>query len=244
MDYRERRKEQARQTEAAILQAALELARANSFDKVSVRDICQRAGITTGAFYHHFRSKEDLLSRGFAPLDRRMEEALSGHGDDTPPERLWRILSTYAAFIQDQGWELVARYYQRRLDAPDDASSMDPTRYTLRSMVDCLRQAEEEGLLLPGWSVEWTADFFFRHFRGVVIDWVLHRGSYPLLPKLEQDYALSREIFQTRNPPIRTKPSGPARPRGFVVLIPPSGGGAPPPGWGRTRSAPPGWTHR
>lgn len=197
MDYRERRKEQARQTEAAILQAALELARANSFDKVSVRDICQRAGITTGAFYHHFRSKEDLLSRGFAPLDRRMEEALSGHGDDTPPERLWRILSTYAAFIQDQGWELVARYYQRRLDAPDDASSMDPTRYTLRSMVDCLRQAEAEGLLLPGWSVEWTADFFFRHFRGVVIDWVLHHYSYPLLPRMREDYQLFTALFHT-----------------------------------------------
>ncbi|MFQ7450473.1 MAG: TetR/AcrR family transcriptional regulator [Flavonifractor plautii] len=45
----------------------MELARENSFDKVSVRDICQRAGITTGAFYHHFRSKEDLLSRGFSP---------------------------------------------------------------------------------------------------------------------------------------------------------------------------------
>ena len=57
MDYRQRRKEQAQQTEQAILQAAMELARENSFDKVSVRDICQRAGITTGAFYHHFRSK-------------------------------------------------------------------------------------------------------------------------------------------------------------------------------------------
>ena len=68
MDYRQRRKEQAQQTEQAILQAAMELARENSFDKVSVRDICQRAGITTGAFYHHFRSKEDLLSRGFSPL--------------------------------------------------------------------------------------------------------------------------------------------------------------------------------
>lgn len=73
MDYRQRRKEQARQTEQAILQAALALAREHSFDKVSVRDICQRSGITTGAFYHHFRSKEDLLSRGFAPLDLYME---------------------------------------------------------------------------------------------------------------------------------------------------------------------------
>lgn len=160
MDYRQRRKEQAQQTEQAILQAAMELARENSFDKVSVRDICQRAGITTGAFYHHFRSKEDLLSRGFSPLDRYMEEALSGHETDAPPQRLWLILSTYASFIEAQGWELVARYYQRRLDAPDDASSMDPTRYTLRAMLDCLRQAEEEGSLLPGWSVEWTADFF------------------------------------------------------------------------------------
>lgn len=50
MDYRQRRKEQAQQTEQAILQAAMELARENSFDKVSVRDICQRAGITTAPF--------------------------------------------------------------------------------------------------------------------------------------------------------------------------------------------------
>ena len=94
MDYRQRRKEQAQQTEQAILQAATELARENSFDKVSVRDICQRAGITTGAFYHHFRSKEDLLSRGFSPLDRHMEEALSGHETDAPPPAgFWLILS-------------------------------------------------------------------------------------------------------------------------------------------------------
>ena len=197
MDYQQRRKEQAQQTEQAILQAALELARANSFDKISVRDICQRAGITTGAFYHHFRSKEDLLSRGFAPLDRYMEQALAGHESDSPPVRLRLILSTYAAFIEQQGWELAARYYQRRLDAPDDASSMDPTRYTLRAMLDCLRQAEAEGLLLPGYAPEWTAGFCFRHFRGVVIDWILHRGSYPLWPKLEQDYTLFQQIFQT-----------------------------------------------
>lgn len=200
MDYRQRRKEQARQTEQAILQAALDLSRKYSFDRVSVRDICQRAGITTGAFYHHFRSKEDLLSRGFSPLDRYMEQALAGHGEDEPPQRLWRILSAYAAFLEEQGWELVARYYQRRLNAPDNTASMDPTRYTLRSMLECLRQAEQAGMLLPGWSVEWTADFFFRHFRGVVIDWVLHQGSYPLLPRLEQDYTLFREIFQAKQP--------------------------------------------
>lgn len=197
MDYRQRRKEQSRRTEQAILQAALELFRAKSFDKVSVRDICRQAGITTGAFYHHFRSKEELLSYGFAPLDRHMERSLAGHEADSPQQRLWRILSTYALFIQDLGWELAARYYQRRLDAPDNASSMDPTRYTLRAMAECLDRAQAQGLLPPDIPVAWSADFFFRHFRGVVVDWVLHQGCYPLLPKLEQDYAFFQRVFQS-----------------------------------------------
>ncbi len=49
-DYRSRRKAQARQTEQAILQAAMDLSRKQSFDKVSIREICQQAGITTGPF--------------------------------------------------------------------------------------------------------------------------------------------------------------------------------------------------
>jgi len=196
MEYYQRRKEQARQTEQAILQAALELCRTRSFDKVSVRDICRRAGITTGAFYHHFSSKEDLLSQGFTPLDRQMERALDGHEGDPAQDRLGRILSTYALFVDTLGWELAARYYQHRLDNPDDAASVDPTRYTLRAILDCLEQGRREGLLSEGIAPQWAADFCFRHFRGVVIDWILHRGGYPLLAKLEQDYTFFQKAFR------------------------------------------------
>ena len=89
------------------------------------------------------------------------------------------------------------RSSQGRLDPPDATASMDSSRFTLRAMAGCLRQAADEGGLLPGWSPEWTADFLFRHFRGVVIDWTPHRGSYPLLSKLEQDYALFSHVFRT-----------------------------------------------
>ena len=197
MDYAQRRKLQGKETERRILNAALDLMRDRGFDKVSIREICQQAGITTGAFYHHFRSKEDLLSRGFAPLDTYLEQALTGHENDPPAIRLWRLMTNYAEFLENLGWELVARYYQRRLDNPDDTSSMDSSRFTLRAMADCLAQAEAEGGLLSNWSPEWTADFLFRHFRGVVIDWTLHRGSYRLLSKLEQDYALFSQVFCT-----------------------------------------------
>ncbi len=63
-DYKQRRQREAAQTEQAILQAAMRLCRQKAFDKVSVREICSLAGITTGAFYHHFPSKEALLAKG------------------------------------------------------------------------------------------------------------------------------------------------------------------------------------
>ena len=197
MEYQQRRKEQARHTEQAILQAAMELSRQKSFDKVSVRDICQRAGITTGAFYHHFRSKEELLLKGFSPMDQYMEQALAGHADDGPEERLRRLLTSYAAFMESLGWELVARYYQQRLGAPP-SHSIDPRRYTHRTMLECLRQCKAQGRFPSGCTPEWLADFLFRHFRGVVIDWVIHQGDYSLLSKLTQDYQLFSRILEPK----------------------------------------------
>ena len=195
MSYAQRRQAQARQTERNILQAALTLMRERGFDKVSIRDICKQAGITTGAFYHHFPSKESLLNKGFAPLDGYMEAALRGHEADEPAERLGHILSAYARFMEEEGGELTGRYYVRRITDPT-TQSMDSSRYTLRAMVECFRQAQREGILASGRSPEWVADFCYRHFRGVVIDWVLHNYSYRLLPKMEEDYQLFTGFFQ------------------------------------------------
>lgn len=195
MDYQARRQAQAQDTRRAILEAAAALTRAHGFDKVSVRDICRAAGVTTGAFYHHFASKEDLLNQGFSSLDVYMESALAPYLDQPPMERLKALLRLYAQFMEDQGWETISRYYCRRLSGP--VRSISPDRYTLRAMMDSLTALADEGVLSPAFTPEWIADFFFRHFRGVVIDWIIHRGSYSLWDKLSADYQLFASAFRT-----------------------------------------------
>jgi TetR/AcrR family transcriptional regulator, transcriptional repressor for nem operon len=43
-----------------ILEAALRVIRAKGYTATSVDDLCAAAGVTKGAFFHHFKSKEDL----------------------------------------------------------------------------------------------------------------------------------------------------------------------------------------
>ena len=43
-----------------ILDAALRIVREQGYSATSVDDLCRAAGVTKGAFFHHFKSTEDL----------------------------------------------------------------------------------------------------------------------------------------------------------------------------------------
>ncbi|MFY9529023.1 MAG: TetR/AcrR family transcriptional regulator [Candidatus Acidiferrales bacterium] len=47
-------------TKTNLLDAALSVIRAKGYSATTVDDICQAAGVTKGAFFHHFKSKEEL----------------------------------------------------------------------------------------------------------------------------------------------------------------------------------------
>ena len=53
-----------------LLGAALSVIRAKGFSATTVDDLCSAAGVTKGAFFHHFKSKEDL---GVAAADHWSE---------------------------------------------------------------------------------------------------------------------------------------------------------------------------
>lgn len=44
-----------------LLEAVLGLVREKGYAATTVDDICQRAGVSKGSFFHHFRSKEELV---------------------------------------------------------------------------------------------------------------------------------------------------------------------------------------
>lgn len=62
-------------TDKAIVNATLELAREKPFNRITIKDITGRLGITRGTFYYHFKDIYDVLSKYitetfFLPLNK------------------------------------------------------------------------------------------------------------------------------------------------------------------------------
>ncbi len=67
-----------------VLRAALELFAAQGYANTSVQQIVKAAGVTKGAMYHYFTSKDDLLfaiyERMLSLQKRRLDEIIAGGG--------------------------------------------------------------------------------------------------------------------------------------------------------------------
>tara|TARA_R110002124_G_scaffold129483_1_gene290924 strand:- start:224835 stop:225461 length:627 start_codon:yes stop_codon:yes gene_type:complete len=57
-----------------LIETAIDLVRLSSYTDVGVNEICRKAGVTKGAFYHHFKSKAALYAE--AAAYKKSNEAL------------------------------------------------------------------------------------------------------------------------------------------------------------------------
>jgi AcrR family transcriptional regulator len=69
------------ETRNRILDAAQECFARDGYDVAGIAEICQAAGVSKGAFYHHFASKQalflELLQRWLSALDTQLRTALA-----------------------------------------------------------------------------------------------------------------------------------------------------------------------
>ena len=93
-------------TRDRILREAARMFALKGFHDTKVDEIIKAAEVTSGAFFHHFKGKEDL---GFAVIDHHMEErcraldriekSLPTDGDNDPLDRVFRRLDAVCEMV-------------------------------------------------------------------------------------------------------------------------------------------------
>ena len=90
-------------TKQKLIETATELIWRNSYGAVSVDEICRKAGVQKGSFYHFFPSKSDLA---LATMDAGMQKVLLAYNDifspDHAPIDRFKLLIDHLTQIQVQ----------------------------------------------------------------------------------------------------------------------------------------------
>ena len=79
-------------TRAEILRCAARLFRTRGYAAVSLRDIAKGAGLTTGSFYYHFTSKEEIVSEILDQGHRRVLSEVRKAVSDLGPDADGRLI--------------------------------------------------------------------------------------------------------------------------------------------------------
>ncbi|NOQ61770.1 MULTISPECIES: TetR/AcrR family transcriptional regulator [Mycobacteriaceae] len=154
-------------TRARIRSVALELFTDQGYDKTSMREIAERLGVTKAALYHHFPSKQDIVTDLFASLPEGIEEIITWAGTQRPGKRTReQILVRYGSLLHEVGRDMARFMYTNQ-----PAFSQHPSAFTMREGM--IRIANEmtaphhnardvflarQALLTVGWSSAMMGD--------------------------------------------------------------------------------------
>ena len=144
--------QRSEETQARILEAALKNFSESGYDAASVDDICAGAGVSKGAFYHHFPSKQavflTLLNEWLKTVDASLEAARK----PTVPETLTnmaRMLPTIFSQADGRLPMFLEFWLQASRDETVWKATIAPYQRYLDYFAELVKQGIEEGSFRP-----------------------------------------------------------------------------------------------
>jgi AcrR family transcriptional regulator len=140
--------QRSEETRARILESSIKLFSNHGFNAASVDDICAEAGISKGAFYHHFESKQALF---LALLDgwlQTVDTAIEASKDKTAPETFMQMTEAFP-FIFESAGDHLPMFLEFWLQASRDdkiwQASIAPYRRYHKYFTSLIKKGVEEG---------------------------------------------------------------------------------------------------
>lgn len=170
------------QTRQMLVDNALELFGSQGFHATSVQTIVDRAGLTKGAFYHHFASKEDLLRLihdQFLEVQREMiSEIVAAH--DSPVDQLREMVRASVLTTALYRQHVAVFFQERRYLTGERASDVQGRRDAFEEQIESvIRAGLESGDFDPSISPR-VALFGIVGMSAWVYQWYRPEGPLPV----------------------------------------------------------------
>jgi AcrR family transcriptional regulator len=140
--------QRSEETRTRILEAAVKQFSVQGYNTTSVDNICEQAGVSKGAFYHHFKTKQDVF---LALLDgwlQTFDQAIEASKDRPVPET-FQLMTEYFPYIFESASENLPMFLEFMLQASRDEkiwqASIAPYRRYHKYFVSLIKKGIAEG---------------------------------------------------------------------------------------------------
>lgn len=176
----------SKETKERIFRAAKEILQKNGYENLSIKNICEVAGVSNGSFYHHFKTKDDLLSYYIEEQPSINPELL-----DLPMNKqgaidaIIEVYLNYASYCEELGVDFIAGYYTPRNMAlnPDIRTERPYPIVTVQQYLEKAVQAKTISLTLP---IEEVVTDIRMLVIGNAFEWALRNGSVDIKANIKR----------------------------------------------------------
>jgi TetR/AcrR family fatty acid metabolism transcriptional regulator len=176
------RQEQALETKNRIYSAAIELMDQKGFENITIAEISEKAGVSVGAFYHYFTSKNDILAEIFHKADEYFStQVVPSLKMKSTPDKIIHYFDHYAKFNIASGVELTQQIFN-----PKIKFFVRKDRPMLTILENLIQDGQERKEIRADEDPEELARYLLVMARGVVFEWSLYDGSYDLEARLHK----------------------------------------------------------
>ena len=165
------------ETKARIFNAAKRILKKSGYEQLSIKNICEEAGVSNGSFFHHFKTKDDLLSY-------YIEEQPSINPDllDLPSskeearETIVYVYLNYVRYCRELGVEFMANYYTPKNQSLNPLIRTERP-YPIITVHNYLQKCIDAGIITLNDSLEHITTDIRMIVIGNVFEWCLKNGD-------------------------------------------------------------------
>lgn len=174
---RMKQQQKSLETKTKIFQAAKRILKKNGYENLSIKNICEEAGVSNGSFYHHFKTKDDLLSYYIEEQPGINPELLDLPSDaEDAKKAIIYVYINYVHYCKELGVEFMSNYYTPKNQSLNPLIRTERP-YPIVTVHDYLQKCLDAGIIRLTHPLDEVTTDIRMLVIGNVFEWCLKQGN-------------------------------------------------------------------
>ena len=177
-------------TKQLLMNISMELFQEKDFDDVSVDEICKKAGVTKGSFYHHFDSKYDIPIQQYRAIQNEFYNDYERNANLPLLQRFERAIMWYADYCTKDTVNIITNYHKVMMNYTKN-TMLRKIEIETKVFGEILNIGIKQKIFRDDINIHFYGEMIARFISSLLLDWAIFKGNINIKRELAYLYRTS-----------------------------------------------------